>query len=284
MDCHLSVSVEHIVSVFSKTATYHDLFDSVQSSHYKLLGFFKEYDPEEFLTQLNKYQGSCLLDENEYEFMENARDVFPQYCTQTNHVAEDGSRLYYATKPGTDGGMGIGLYEDKVCTIPYDGETSVDDFIGYLVDVDGSEQSVDDFVDRWNNNLRHFKTCQPCQTYTLSSRQQNANRFRALEDAQDENNGNQDYCDGSFNQCMYFATQTEMTRASYDDMTLATQQGTIVRSHAVRVERTWWSKWGFLVVSILVFLIGLLMFCCVAKRSSRRAVGTTQPLLTIGRK
>ena len=238
------------------------------------------------------YQGYCLLDEYEYEFMEYGRDVFPEDCQQTANVAESGNLIYYGTQPRVGGGMGIGLYEDRACSIPYFGDADIEDIVGDVMEEDEEnnqeEITLSQFLARWNQNLETFKTCQPCKTYDLSyvgngkNNGENGERKLENENANDANQGNflcQDATGGQgANQCMVFAQQTQMTRASYNDISLATRQDTIVRSNAKQVGPSWWSRWGFLLISILVFLIGMLMFCSVSN-SSKRVDANSEPLL-----
>lgn len=133
-------------------------------------------------------------------------------------------------------------------------------------------------INEFNTMLHRFQSCQPCRTYNPA--------FHPASDyMSDGNDPNNVYyscfsSDGTkvdVNQCSMFAQTTSMKIASLRDVELARQQGAIVPVH-VRQD-SWWAKYGFLVFSILVFLVGLILFCRVSSIISNKQVGFSEPLL-----
>ena len=85
------------------------------------------------------------------------------------------------------------------------------------------------------------------------------------------------------NQCMKFQTHTDKKIASYKDVVAASLQGTIQSSYAADVTPTFWGKWGMLIISVFVFMLGLV--ACIWSARPPRVVarnGSTvspEPLL-----
>ena len=47
-------------------------------THWRLLGFFKHRYIDDYFEQLFKHEGMCVWSEEEYAFMKNAREQWPQ--------------------------------------------------------------------------------------------------------------------------------------------------------------------------------------------------------------
>ena len=229
-------------------------------------------------------------------FLQNALDMWPQGCTQSATTTEAGGSLYYDIQPTSGGHMSIGLYTDNRCSIAYHGDITAED----VLYKDGTNVGdFDQFMEAWNAGLDHFRVCQPCMSYDLTNSYMEAQNNNG-DDAAEENGG-QEEDDGStnegyfvcqdnagynsVNQCMMFATQTNIERASISEINIASQQGTIARvnvagvSHNSRFE-DWWAAWGFFTLSMLVFVVGLVCFCMARSRRSRRQVDSNkEPLM-----
>jgi hypothetical protein len=252
-----------------------------QNTHFRRLGTFKEYGVYDFLEQLVTYQGSCSWSQEQYSFLSSSYELFPQGCT----LSSDGSSLYYDIKPSSGGKFSIGLYTDSVCTVNYKGSVTVEEVLQASVENnnngdndDGSSSQAafasDEWFQQWNAALDGFKTCQPCMTMDVAPSSSNSRR-RELND----DNGQ---CQEAINQCAMFAENTAIYAASFRDVRLATQQGSVVATHALSGVspnrfKAWWTQWGFFTMSILVFFVGLVAFCCLVKVKKRPSL--REPLL-----
>jgi hypothetical protein len=84
---------------------------------------------------------------------------------------------------------------------------------------------------------------------------------------------------------MKFQTKTDMEAASYREVTLASQQGSINNSYAADVTQPFLAKWGGLIVSMLVFAAGLAAFIWsarppkVVRPKKRKIAVSTVPLM-----
>lgn len=193
MDCHLS------------------------NTHFSLLGFFKEPHYDDWMEQLFKHEGDCVWTDDEYQFMQENREAWPNGCTQTMFMAgtEGGSStpIYYDVKPMPYGEFGIGLYLDSACINEYAGDLSVAIVVSKMKEFynngndDGGEDQHDDDnenwvtlaeeLDLWNSAFEVFKQCQPCKAYDLTNivagrgykANKNGNRY--------SNNGNFYYGNGN---------------------------------------------------------------------------------------
>jgi hypothetical protein len=255
------------------------LSQPAQNTHFRRLGTFKEYGVYDFLEQLIKYQGSCSWSQEQYNFLSSSYELFPQGCTQSS----DGSALYYDIKPNSGGKFSIGLYTDSVCTVHYAGSMTVEEVLQASVENnnngdndDGSSSQAafasDDWFQQWNAALDGFKTCQPCKTLDVVP--SSSSSRRRLND-----NGQ---CQADINQCAMFAENTAIYAASFRDVRLATQQGSVVATHALAGVspnrfKAWWTEWGFFTMSIFVFFVGLVAFCCLVKVKKRPSL--REPLL-----
>jgi len=82
---------------------------------------------------------------------------------------------------------------------------------------------------------------------------------------------------------MKFKTQTEIYKASFREVNLATQQGTIVRANAAGVTtsraREWWNEWGFFTIAAIIFALGMLLLCWTSSSSNKKVHSKSEPLL-----
>lgn len=143
-----------------------------QRTHFSLLGYFKEPNYGEWMEQLFKHEGDCVWTDEEFQFMQGARDVWPESCTQTGVVDSRGNSIYYDLKPGMYGDYDIGLYTDASCIVEYtEDQYSAADFAGFNDGQDGENYSLsfDDGLKTWNDAFDVFKQCQPCKAYMLTT-------------------------------------------------------------------------------------------------------------------
>lgn len=254
MDCHLS------------------------TTNFQLLGFFKQTNYDTWMEQLFKHQAYCLWDSDQYEFMQGARDWWPDECTSTGQT--DGSdTIYMDLKPGVNGTMGLGLYTDSSCTIEYTGNSvSINNAVDDFEDED-SGSSLDQFLEKWNEGFGLFHYCHPCRSYSLPSGNQQGG---------DNHDGELFACNdaagyNSVNQCMKFKTKTDPETAGYKDVALASLQASIVASNSADVHQTIWGKWGQLIISMIVFVIGVAAYLWSERHSravaSRKSSVSRQPLM-----
>lgn len=189
--------------------------------------------------------------------MDSYREWWPQGCTQTGS-SDGGTYIYADIQPVKGGDMTVGLYTDSSCTLPYTGrKVKAGDFLQY------SGSNLDNHIAKWNEAFGIFKHCQPCKAYSLSSKKGNA-------DDDDNVNGGLFQCNDdagytNVNQCMKFATKTDMEVASYRDVALASRQGGITRTYSADVRPSFWAEWGLLILSILLFFTGIFVFMWAAR-------------------
>jgi hypothetical protein len=260
-------------------------------SNFKPLGYFLEDAPADFLQLLAQHQGSCTWNEAKANAMEDALEWLPQECTQTEIVVHNaqGSATYvkYDLKPKQGGGIDIGLYTDYKCSEEYTGsEITVADALtthyGYDVEYDTTMGYI-------NEALNAFKVCTPCRTFDLAySPSQNQNEENDGDEENEEDGGDPNnaffVCQDSagyegVNQCKMFAQNAQI--APFRAISSASQQGTILRTYAsVDTSETWWQAWGFFMISLLVFVLGMVCFCTNAvKRKRISSSERNQPLL-----
>jgi len=236
----------------------------LENSHFKLLGIFKEAEWDEWFEQLFKHEAYCLWTENQYYRMSTYRELWPEECTMTLTKDSDGNYLYYDIKPLEGGRIDIGLYTNKRCSTDYTGTITVDKVLSEMYnngnnnannnnDDDGNYgDNVYDLrknIDRWNEAYDIFTQCQPCVAHSLpqrfSSSSENSNNWWNWGGGDDDgayngayNNADEDSwdCDddagyNNVNQCMKFAYKTEMEAASFQDVVLASRQGSIADAY-----------------------------------------------------
>ena len=63
------------------------------TTHFSLLGYFKEPNYDEWMEQLFKHQGVCLWTDNEYSQMDNYRYLWPCSCSSIGQTDEEGNAL-----------------------------------------------------------------------------------------------------------------------------------------------------------------------------------------------
>lgn len=240
---------------------------------------------------MSNHQGTCSWKDNDNDGDVDEADAtdskqtalvnglawLPAACIQSQTPVADGSSsyLYFDLQPKYGGSFDVGLYTDSSCLAPYtfpkDSTVTVSSvlstYYGYEIDAATS-------VSTFNTLLDDFKVCQPCRTYDVSNNVA-------------DDNGNLYVCNDSagyygVNMCSMFATTTTIETASFHDVSKASSQTTIVRTYAATdVVESWWQKWGFLLISSLVFVFGLLCFCSVAVKR-KRTVGNSRKALLFG--
>jgi hypothetical protein len=172
------------------------------STHYSLLGFFKEPAYGDWMDQLFTLEGDCVWTDDEYEFMLGNRDVWPDQCTETGITDSTGTAIYYDVKPSKYGEFMLGLYNDTSCIHEYKGglsllqvtkmmsctnsaveghpcstaKTNYNDAVKALkskgIEVNATEATVWELasnLDEWNSAFDVFKQCQPCKAYDLTN-------------------------------------------------------------------------------------------------------------------
>lgn len=203
------------------------------TTHWKLMGYFKNYDYYDFFEQLFKHEGYCVWNDNDLtDFMYGNYNSWPQGCTSTNAYSElDSQLLYYDIKPTADANMTLGLYTDSACSVEYLGNQTVDDILQQQHQEGGHRELrggllLGENLQIWNDALSVYKVCQPCRAYNLYA-DQGEQQHRTLNDnANDgyfECNDIAGYTD--VNQCMKFRTKTAMAYAPLYEVHKATQQG-----------------------------------------------------------
>jgi hypothetical protein len=232
----------------------------LEGTEFELLGIFKEPETYEWFAQLFKHEGNCVWTEDEYDFMSENLENWPEGCSESSI-----SGLYYSTKPIEGGGMGIGAYTDYLCTQESNAEVDVYELTGGSYD--------QDYLDEWNAGLSIYTICQPCVAYTpawMSKYQDGNNQGRRL-----DNDGNGDFeCYDAagytnVNQCMKFNSQTEMVPITDYDIMKASVQGGLtnipdqIRSVIKEQARTaqagefeapvsFWIGLGYVAIAVLV--------------------------------
>jgi hypothetical protein len=189
----------------------------LEGTEFELLGIFKQPETDDFFEQLFKHEGNCVWTEDEYDFMSENRENWPEGCAQSSI-----SGLYYSTKPIEGGGMGIGAYTDSLCTQQSNEEVDVYTLTGGSYD--------QDYLDEWNAGLSIYTICQPCVAYTpawMSKYQDGDNnkdrRLSGDDDGDFECGDAAGYT--NVNQCMKFNTHTEMVPITDYDLMKASVQG-----------------------------------------------------------
>lgn len=238
-------------------------------THFQLLGYFKHNGPDDWMEQLFKHEGVCVFGDDAYDFMEGYREFWPQGCTNSGKMSGS-DYIYYDIKPLQNGGMTVGLYTDSSCSVEYTGRAVK------LSDIYPNIDDLDTFFNTWNSYWDTFKTCLPCVAFQLNGQDHDGHRFL--------NDGNNFDCDDeagyqNVNQCMKFATHSDMAAASFEDLLLASTQGTILPSNAAGLHlsksQLWKHDWLLLTIAATVFVLGLTCYVYALtlprrrKRSSR---------------
>jgi hypothetical protein len=139
----------------------------LESTHFSLIGFFKEPNYGEWMEQLFKHEGDCVWTDDEFQFMQTEREEWPEDCTATGLTTSYGNALYYDLKPAVYGSYDIGLYTDVSCIEEYAG---TDFTITEVIQAMGDEYliNLDETLAEWNSAFDVFKQCQPCKAYMLT--------------------------------------------------------------------------------------------------------------------
>jgi len=258
----------------------------LENTHFSLLGFFKHKSYDDWLEQLFKHEGICIWNDEEYSFMKNAREVWPQGCIDSYTMTNDGAEIYYDIKPVQGGDIEVGLYTDTQCIKEYTSTGSndpitVENILGnFFAENDGSGDGDDGYYDfssdtleesmeRWNSAMEQFRVCQPCVSYDI----ENVDGTKFYDD--DGGNGGdmfECYDDAGYtnvNQCMKFMAKTTMNTATFRDMSLGRYQGTLTATqmNGYNVNKNWRREafsnvltYFFLCVSLVIFGYGSIYF------------------------
>jgi hypothetical protein len=222
-----------------------------------------------FLKTLATYQGSCTWKDGNGDSasMDTILSWFPSGCVQSKTPIADGSayNFYMDIQPTYAGSVNVGLYTDLNCVHPYTyPKDTAHSITSVLNTYYGYETDASTAIQSFNSMLDDFKVCQPCHTYDMSNT------------ADADGDSDSDYVcvdaagNNGINMCSAFATQTTISKASFHDLEKASSQTTIVRTYSKSdITSSWWQRWGFLLISSIVFVIGNLCFCSVAIKRKR---------------
>ena len=156
----------------------------LDSTHFSLLGFFKHESYDDWMEQLFKHEGVCVWGYDQYNFMDNSRDKWPQGCAETGKYSQSGDAIYYDIRPGSKGDISAGLYTDTQCIEEFipeneDSELTVENILGNFLEGGGSGDnnnnndysslSLDESLALWEYGMDKFKICQPCVAYNLQN-------------------------------------------------------------------------------------------------------------------
>jgi len=254
----------------------------LENTHFSLLGFFKHKSYDDWMEQLFKHEGICVWTDEQYAFMENAREVWPQGCIDSYTTTDDGTEIYYDIKPVQGGDIEVGLYTDTQCIEEYQSSgnndpITVENILGnFFLENEGSgdennyydfsSDSLEESMERWNDAFAVFHNCQPCVAYDLEN--VDGTKFY------DDDGGNQAgdmfdcYDDADYtnvNQCMKFMAKTTMNTATFRDMSLGRYQGTLTATqmNGYNVSQNWYREafstaltYVFLCASFVIFAYG----------------------------
>ena len=269
------------------------------NTHFSLLGYFKEPNFGQWMEQLFKHEGVCVWTDDEYQFMQEERVAWPQYCTPSSSTDEDGNALYFDVRPIDNGLIDMGLYTDSRCSVDYLGSITVNEVLEtyYSDDDDVNPYELSESISMWNAAFEIFTICQPCKAYNLGYIPDNQYN-QDNRDHQDEDDENEGYfaCDDdagyhNVNQCMKFKTKTEMRQASIEDVMLAAEQGTTTQLKVGDYTYTGHSGGGYLTAgnnhaemcflgaSILILLTGIWMVWRAYRRSREMNASYQEPLM-----
>jgi hypothetical protein len=174
-----------------------------RSTHYTLLGYFKEPSYDGWIDTLTHHQGDCLWTDAEYAAMAGlSRTAWPQKCMASIYTTRNDQVVYYDLRPMQYGAVTIGLYVDERCTQDYSGPLTAQEVLmgmvcgGYIDGGDGhnwncggsgtssssssttstssssnssSPYSLQNHLQALNSALDAVKQCQPCRAYDLTS-------------------------------------------------------------------------------------------------------------------
>ncbi|KAL3918528.1 MAG: hypothetical protein SGILL_004194 [Bacillariaceae sp.] len=264
----------------------------LENTHFALLGFFKHKSYDDWMEQLFKHEGICVWTDEEYAFMQGAREAWPQGCIDSYSALSDGTEIYYDIKPLQGGDITVGLYTDTQCIKEYDGsdgDINVENLLGnFFLENDGSgdqdynydfsSDTLEESLARWDSAFGAFHTCQPCVAYDL----ENTDGTKYYDD--DGGNGQGGvfdcYDDADYtnvNQCMKFMAKTTMNTATFRDMSMGRYQGTLVSTPLAGFDgkQSWRMEsfsnkltYFFLCIAAVIFAYGMIYFIRVKKATN----------------
>jgi len=274
----------------------------LENTHWSLLGLFKHRSPDDWMEQLFKHSGYCLWTRQEYNFMNNARDTWPKGCSVSYYYDD----IYYDLQPQTGGSFTIGLYSDTRCVEPYTGELTAEQVVGnVLSEAEQSQHSnenggyyeevtydtLQESIAAWEKSFDVYKICNPCVAHDLNNVGYNndddsmkGSSYMGGNAYYYNNNGN-DYNDfdcyddadyTNVNQCMKFMAKTTINAATYRDLSLAIDQGSLstVLPVVAAGEQSYMRNQGarsFLTLVLFLCSAGFLYFSGMAYYKIRKA-------------
>lgn len=284
-----------------------------KTTHFSLLGIFKHKSYDDWMEQLFKHEGYCVWTSSEYSFMDGARDAWPQGCTATYTITNDGDTIYYDLKPTSGSGMTIGLYTDTRCVEEYRRSGSsdpitVENIVGNVFaggSGDGGYydgENIDTFskgLAAWESGFDKWRVCQPCVAYDITnvgygtdddaSKGEGYWNYNSRYYDDDMSNGDYNDFDCSdvagytnVNQCMKFMAKTTMNGATYRDLSLAIQQGTTATFQLTGGDSNSYSSFGsesssgtntFLTIVFFACSCGLMLLGVNLYRIAKREAG-----------
>lgn len=164
-------------------------------TNWKLLGFYKHRSYSDWMEQLFKHEAMCIWSDDEYSFMKNARQAWPQGCTVSQVIANNGQQIYYDLKPTIGGGITVGLYTDTKCVEEYrswgsNDQVTVENVVGNILannggshdsrdnnnnyNYDTAQNTFEESLALWDESFDAFKICQPCVAHDLNNYGNNA--------------------------------------------------------------------------------------------------------------
>jgi len=256
----------------------------LESTHFSLLGFFKHKSYDDWMEQLFKHEGMCVWTDEEYAFMKNARESWPEGCIKSGKYTADGEYIYYDIKPIQGGDIEMGLYTDTQCITEYQSTgkqdpITVENILGNFLLQKGDyydfyDDTLEDSMARWTSAFNKFRLCQPCVAYDM----ENIDGTKYMGDdyyGGDGNNNNNEggnmfdcYDDADYtnvNQCMKFMAKTAINTATFRDMSLGRYQGTLTATqmNGLSGVRSWRAEsfsnsltYLFLAAATVYFLYG----------------------------
>ena len=161
----------------------------LEDTHFSLLGFFKHKSYDDWMEQLFKHEGMCIWTDEEYAFMSNARETWPQGCILSGTTKDNGDPIYYDLKPVIGGGITLALYTDERCIEEYQSTgnndpINIENVIGnilleggsgdgsgdnnyYNYDFSDEYDTLEASLEAWDSAFDIFKICQPCIAHDL---------------------------------------------------------------------------------------------------------------------
>ncbi|KAL7521005.1 hypothetical protein ACHAWX_005695 [Stephanocyclus meneghinianus] len=221
-------------------------------TQFKLVGVFKETEGMyDFTEQLFKHEGYCIWqgeeDDGVYDTMKEWMEKWPTSCKKLTLPDYYGNTLYVAVHPLPEGNMTLEVYTDNKCTVLSE-EVDLESYILMLYSYYGYNQrgqqvaqQYSEAIETWNEKMSIFKICQPCRAYNLfyddgNEKKEHNHRNRALGGNANDGEGEEQeryncYDDAGYtnvNQCYKFETKTSLEPAAEEDLSLASDQGTIL--------------------------------------------------------